>query len=344
MFRARIEFWTELVTLVFHEHRPSGVARTDMRTRRWMLTALLLLVTRAKPARSAFQEPLIAPHAAAMGGASLAGPSDSTAMFLNVAGMGALEAPEIYVMHSRLYAGLEGVAGLSKSMMTAGVPTRFGSLGIGLGEFKAAGLMAERTFSLGFARPIGRALRVGLSGKVLQHGFSPQGDALAESDPVFRNGTGKSAFGLDVGVIAAPAPMLELGFAVRNLNQPDVGLATEDRVPREFRGGMSVRFGAGLTATGELAMRRSAATPGQGPWSVFTPSVGLEKSLMNGLVAFRLGGGPTQLTGGVGLRKGSLGFDYSVSWNRQLSEGNLGTHLIGIRYQFLGRKGLGGDS
>ncbi len=300
-----------------------------------MTATATLLALLASGATAAFQEPMIAPQAAAMGGASMAVPNDSTAMFLNVAGMSALAAPEIYLMASKLYAGQDSGASLSKNFMTAGLPTKLGSFGLAVGEFKAAGLMAERTFALGFARAIGRYARVGVSGKLLQHGFSPQGDALAESDPVFRNGTSKSAFGLDLGLMTSPLPMLDVGLAVRNVNRPNVGLASEDRVPREFRGGMALRFsGIGVTATGELAMRSGPAT---GPWSAMVPSVGLEKTLMNGLVAFRVGGGPTELTGGVGLRRGNFGFDYSIAWSRTLSAGTFGSHLIGIRYQFAPR-------
>ncbi|MBI4424136.1 MAG: type IX secretion system membrane protein PorP/SprF [Elusimicrobia bacterium] len=296
------------------------------------LLALILLSVGAGSAKGAFQEPLIAPRAAAMGGASLATPDDSTAMFLNVAGLGRLEAPEAYMMASKLYAGLDGVASLSKSFMTAGVPTRHGSFGLAIGEFKAAGLMAERTFAVGFARSLGQRLRLGVAGKLLHHGFSPEGDPLAQNDPVFSGGTSKSAFALDLGLMASLTRNLELGFAVRNLNSPDVGLATEDRVPREFRGGLALGFDSvGIKATGELAMRNS---PGFGLASSIAPMFGLEKSLLQGLVSFRVGGGPNDLAGGVGLRKGSFGFDYSMSWSRQLSSGHLGTHLLGIRYQF----------
>ncbi|MBI4349748.1 MAG: hypothetical protein HY553_23125 [Elusimicrobia bacterium] len=302
-----------------------------------MLMALLWATLIPPRARAAFQEPLVAPQAAALGGASMAVPNDSTAMFLNVAGLGGLSAPEFYLMASRLYAGQDAGASLSKNLMTAGLPTRLGSFGFGVGEFKATGLMTERTFSLGFARRVSRWARLGLSGKLLQHGFSPGGDALAQNDPVFAQGTSRSAFGLDVGLMASPLPMLDVGFAVRNVNRPDVGLASADRVPREFRGGMALRFaGAGVTATGELAMRSGPAT---GPWSVMTPSIGLEKTVANGLAAFRVGGGPTELTAGVGLRRGSFGFDYSIGWSRQLSPGSFGTHLIGVRYQFSARGG-----
>ncbi|MBI5199957.1 MAG: conjugal transfer protein TraF, partial [Elusimicrobia bacterium] len=262
-------------------------------------------------------------------------PDDSTAMVLNVAGMSSLPAPELYLMASRLNAGLDTGAGLTKNFMTAGLPTRLGSFGLAVGEFKAAGLMAERTYALGFARSLGRLARFGISGKLLQHAFSPQGDKLAEGDPVFKNGTSKSAFGLDVGLLASPLPMLDVGLAVRNVNQPDVGLASVDRVPRGFRGGMALRFsGIGVTATGELAMRSG---PNTGPWSTLVPSVGLEKTLMNGLVAFRVGGGPAELSGGVGLRRASFGFDYSFSWSRTLGPGGFGSHLIGVRYQFAGK-------
>jgi len=154
---------------------------------------------------------------------------------------------------------------------------------------------------------------------------------LAQSDPVFAGGTSRGAFGFDVGLIAAPWEPVSFGLSLRNVNRPDVGLVSEDRVPRELRAGVAVALaGLGLRATGELAVRGG---PGNGPWSNVVPSIGLEKLLAPN-VAFRVGGGPTSLNAGVGVGVGNLTFDYSVSWSPQLGASNYGTHLIGIRFRF----------
>ncbi|MBI5201277.1 MAG: hypothetical protein HY925_06800, partial [Elusimicrobia bacterium] len=52
-----------------------------------MTATAALLALLAPCARAAFQEPMVSPRAAAMGGGFSAVPDDSTAMFLHVAGM-----------------------------------------------------------------------------------------------------------------------------------------------------------------------------------------------------------------------------------------------------------------
>jgi hypothetical protein len=56
----------------------------------------------------------------------------------------------------------------------------------------------------------------------------------------------------------------------------------------------------------------------------------------DGRFAFRFGVTPLALTAGFGLRWGLLGLDYALVLNRNLIEGNVGTHQLGLRVRFGG--------
>ena len=64
------------------------------------------------------------------------------------------------------------------------------------------------------------------------------------------------------------------------------------------------------------------------------PSVGLEKSLADNRVKFRVGATTDQFSGGVGFQLDRLGVDYAFVLNRGLIADNTGAHMIAVRYRF----------
>jgi hypothetical protein len=64
------------------------------------------------------------------------------------------------------------------------------------------------------------------------------------------------------------------------------------------------------------------------------PGVGLEKTFDGQPVAFRVGANTEQLSAGVGLNVGKIGFDYAFIITRSMISDNAGTHLIGLKYRF----------
>lgn len=267
-----------------------------------------------------------------MGGSSLANAEDSSAMFINPAGASGLHSLDLYVVHSQLYAGMAGVGGIKEGLITFGVPSRFGAFGVGFATFRASGLLQERTIALSWARKFGR-FDVGAVGKHLFHGYEVNGDPLAAQDPVFSGGTSRSAFALDLGVMAQVRGPIKAGLAVRNLNQPDVGLATEDLVEREIQGGLVYENQKrAFRVTGDVLYRENGFSDGRKA----LPSIGFEKSLHNRKVLFRVGANPLEYAGGFGLRFGRVGFDYALILRKHLLEGNAGTHSFGVRLQFGG--------
>lgn len=269
-----------------------------------------------------------------MGGASLAGTGDAAALFLNPAATAGLARPEAYFMYDQLAAGLGGVGAIGQGFLAAGVPTKVGTFSAGFGDFSAAGLMQERVFGLGYSRRLFGVLDAGVTGKYLWHDYQIGSDPAASADPVFAHGTSRGAFALDAGVVAPLTDRWKAGLAVRNLNEPDVGLASVDRVPREIQAGLSYDvLPWALRLTADYVYRDV-------PSGTFTdrtiPSIGLQKGFVNDMVRFRVGASPNQFSGGVGVRFGSLDFDYAFILSRGLLTNNAGSQQAGIRWRFGG--------
>lgn len=296
------------------------------------LLCALFFAAAARSAHAAFDALPVGAQAAAMGGAGLAGRGDSAALFLNPAGVAGLKRPEAYSMYNRFYAGLSGVGGLGQGFAALGVPTKLGILGVGYGDLRASGLLEERVIGVAFARRWFDAFEAGVTGKYLYHRYLIGADPSAASDPVFRNGAARGAFALDLGLSAAVAGPLTAGLAVRNINRPDVGLASPDPIPREVQASLSYAVESwGLRLTADYHYRDAGSGS---PRERSVPGVGIEKSLEGELVKFRVGATPDQFSGGAGLQFDRLGFDYAFTLSRNLLADNAGTHKLGIRYRF----------
>ena len=294
-------------------------------------TFFILFVLAAPSVRAAFDIPLITPQASAMGGASLANTADSAALFLNPAASSRLEAPEAYFMYNQLYAGLSGVGSIGQGFAAFGLPTKYGTFSAGYGDFQAAGLLEERTIGLSYSRRLFGFLDAGVTGKYLSQNYLVGSDPAA-SDPVFAHGTGRGAFALDAGVIVPVTDSLKAGLAVRNINEPDIGLGSVDRVPRELQAGLSYDFAPwALRLTADYVYRDVPS----GILSERTlPSVGLQKGFADNLVRFRVGATPDQFSGGIGIRFGPVDFDYTFILSYGLLSNNAGTQQAGLRYRF----------
>lgn len=294
----------------------------------------LASATLVPSARAAFQNPLLTPQASAMGGASLGSLGDPSALFLNPAAVSGLKTFDAYVSYSQLFAGLNGVDAIGQTFVAAGVPTRAGALSVGFGDFSAAGLLNERVAGVSFARRLFGAVDAGVTAKFLSRKYQTGSDPAAAADPVFRNGNSRGAFSFDAGLAMPLGESLTAGAAARNINSPDVGLATPDRVPREYQAGLAYRWRPwGVTATADYLYRD---VPDASSGARNTPSVGLEKTFADGILALRAGASPDQFAGGIGVRFGSFGFDYAFLLPRELATAGAGTHQVGIRYRFGG--------
>src|SRR5262249_36020488 len=150
--------------------------------------------------------------------------------------------------------------------------------------------------------------------KQLYQDFKVSGDPLAASDPVFMNGTSRSAAAFDAGLYVEPADDWQAGLSIQNLNEPDVGLASIDRVSPAYGLGLSRFF---RDSRFRAAFGLSYSNPGYGTISDnLIPALGVEKLYWNDRIALRGGLNTNQFTAGFGVRWGRIGLDYAFSLNR----------------------------
>jgi hypothetical protein len=321
------------------EHEPSlfrwRTPRTGVKRILRAAATVFLFCSAPRAVRAAFDAPTMSAQSAALGGASLAGQGgDSASLFLNPAAGAGLGAPEAYFMYNQLFTGLSGVGSLGQGFLSFAAPTPIGTVGVGYSDFQASGLLDQRMVGLTFARRWFDAFDAGVTVKYLYQKYQIGSDPLAAADPVFRNGTARGAVSLDVGAIYAASDVLHLGLAVRNVNSPDIGLASPDHVPRQIQAGVRYDFAdIALHLTADYTYsEESAGSLGQ----TSTPSLGLEKGFENDRLRFRVGATPYQFSGGVGVQLGALGFDYTFLLNRTVLANNAGTQMVGLRYRFGG--------
>ena len=104
--------------------------------------------------------------------------------------------------------------------------------------------------------PITDKICVGTNLKYLNHMFILDPYTLAMNDPVFASGNSKGAFAADIGVQCVMSDDKQyqavMGFAAKNINQPDIGLKTEDLVPAELRLGFAATFYGKVTISPAL--------------------------------------------------------------------------------------------
>lgn len=315
--------------------------------------ACLLLISfclRAGVAHGAFQENLWGARPAGLGGAFTALADDANAPAYNPAGITQIEHNELTIMYAQLFSGLTLFAGDSgdTSNLSLGyfsyVPDikRFsphlGSFAVSWASFNASHVASEDTFTLTWAHEApflewdGANVFLGVNANYLRHSFVL--DSRTAQDPVFRNGSSAGAFGADLGALVRPnfhvLPGLKFGLAVKNINEPDVGLASVDRVPREIHGGVAYQDNdlPYFTPTLDLGSRSG----------VTRVAAGWEGWFARNTVGLRLGGNLYEFGGGIGLQYPLFGrmvwrLDYSILAPFQV-QGSNGTHRVSLSIDF----------
>lgn len=294
------------------------------------ISLTLVLISGVAPAQASFNVRHNSARSAALGNSFMGASNESAAIFTNPAGIAQLKTGEVSFLYGKPYAGMEGV-NMALGHAALALPSKFGHFGVGYAGFQAPGLLQERTLVASYGTSLFNKAQVGLTMKQLSLSYMAGGDALAANDDVFKNGMGKSALTFDVGVMAPVGKYLKAGLAVRNLTEPDMGLASEDKVAREIQGGLSLEMaGRGLKISGDMALRADDAVGKTEP----IPFMGLEKMLYKNTMALRVGANTYEYTGGFGLKIGAVGFDYAMVFSRNLLDDNMGSHKLGMTYHF----------
>ncbi|MBU2530804.1 MAG: hypothetical protein KKD35_07170, partial [Elusimicrobia bacterium] len=177
----------------------------------------------------------------AMGQAFTAISDDINATHTNPAGLAFLTAPEISALYGRMYEGLSDDSEIGQGYFGFAAPIKKyipGTLGFSWQELSLSEFYCESSFTLSYGTEVYKNMFGGLNVKMLRKSYSS--DIYTEADPLFtNNGYSKSGIALDLGGLYRINSQYTLGLVIKNINQPDMGIADKDIVPMQIRGGLA---------------------------------------------------------------------------------------------------------
>ncbi|MFH1367618.1 MAG: type IX secretion system membrane protein PorP/SprF [Elusimicrobiota bacterium] len=300
-------------------------------------------------AQSAFKDIGFSVRPAGMGNAFVAVCNDYNASNYNPAGISVMTKKELGFAYTKPYMGLENV-NLSMMYLSYVHPmsAKIGNMGITITSFDGDGLYAENMFSLSYARSLyskkDSKYCVGVNVKYLSHVFNwdERTKLVAEQvdDPVVKAGNSKGAASADVGFLAVFSRKFSLGVAAKNINQPDLGLKYEDRVPTETRLGVAYKipYWKGMdTVVGTVDVSYRAQEWGKEADKT-NVHAGVETWFATHKYAVRIGGNKNEVTTGFGINRRlgqnfSIQIDYALMWSLRIAD-NSGSHRLGASVKF----------
>jgi len=191
--------------------------------------------------RASFEDTGAGSRAAGLGGAFAAIANDVHTLHYNPAGLVFLRRKEFSATHSLLHPGLSDGSRIGSSLIAYGQPLSFaaGTLGFGWRELDGADLVSERTLTLGYGRRISQKWALGFNFKQLYRHFNAPSGTTSDSGrvspgrlaPAFASGSSKWNIGLDLGALYRPFRNYSYGFAIQDLNEPDLSITSDSRDP-----------------------------------------------------------------------------------------------------------------
>ncbi len=305
----------------------------------------------------AFLDPGCGARPTGMGGAYTALSNDADGIFWNPAGIVRASRMQATFMYAQPFMGLEFYAGESKTNLGMNYGSfiyplgKYGTMGFGLTNVYVTDIYKESVYALSYAisgseltnifkkfqpkkkgfggfegfgnkrkgmgQAAGPRAYYGLNLKLLGHKYFP--DEYTVADPVFVEGTSKNAISMDLGVLVK-RQRFYFGLILKDINQPDVGIKDEDKVPMETRIGMGYNIGRFFPCI-DLSFRDK----------ISSYCLGTECSLKP--VSLRGGVNMEELTGGFGIAIKLFQLDYSFIWPLSV-KGSNGTHRVSITMKF----------
>jgi len=263
-----------------------------------------------------------------MGGAFVAVADDINAAWYNPAGLAGVPQQSVLFTYSKPYAGLDGV-NISMAYASYLYPFRKqGTAAVSWARFDTVDLYQENTIMLSYGYDFD-VIQAGVNLTHLNHAVTT--DARSANDAVFAGGTSKNAVSADIGVLKRFTPTFSVGAVAKSLNQPDVGFASNDPVPSEYRIGAAKVFelsGSNITAALDAGYRNKE-------YNVYA---GGEAWFLQNTVAARIGGNRNDASIGASYlfrmsQTSTLKMDYSFSWPFSI-EGTSGSHRLSLVLQF----------
>ncbi|MEN8006068.1 MAG: hypothetical protein ABFS42_03595 [Candidatus Krumholzibacteriota bacterium] len=286
------------------------------------LVTLAMLGLSTVPASAFFDNTMVSPRARAMGEASVAVHDGAHAAFLNPGNLGEMNGGEVaasYVQPFRLdftdffYFG-------------TGIPLseKWGNLGVGMSIFKVGyrdtSLLKETQISLAHGVNLYSDYHSRVDfGYALNMYQAELGQSVNELDP-----GSDTAFGIDLGFMMTLHKRTRLGFQVKNLNNPQIGL-DEEELHRRLVAGVSYEPYAGVVTTFEFDNELGQDVQYHG---------GVEMAIIESF-ALRAGviTNPNKLTAGFGYTLKGFGVQYGFSTGGGTLDS---THQFGLNFAWGG--------
>lgn len=280
-------------------------------------------------ANSAFLDIGYGARPVAMGQAFTAISDDINAIHTNPAGLAFITNPEMSALYGRMYDGLSDDSEIGQSHFGFAAPIEKhipGVLGFSWEELSLTEVYSESSFTLSYGTEVYKNMFGGLNIKMLRKSYSS--DIYTVTDPLFNNnGYSKSGFALDLGGLYRINSQYTLGLVIKNINQPDMGLADKDIVPMVVRGGLAYWKNNGVI---DLDMSYSD--------SDYDIAMGVEHWLTNKFtLRFGLLAGNDSRRNfnlGIGSRFNSFQFDYAFSLPMGGIAQTNGSHKLSFSMRF----------
>ncbi len=289
------------------------------------LTLILILVALGLSAGSAsafFENTVVSPRLRAMGESSVAVPDAATAAFHNPGQLGSIDRGAVTASYVRPFS----LDFTDFFYLGAGIPLseKWGNLGVSLSHFKVGyrdtSLLKETQITVAHGLNLYSDYHSRIDfGYALNFYNADLGLSVDDHDP-----GSDTVFGIDLGFMMTLHKRTRLGFQVKNVNNPQIGIDREE-LGQRLVGGVSYQPYDGVITTFEFDNELGEDVRYKG---------GAEMIIVEG---FRLRAGvltnPNKLTAGFGYETNNIGFDYGFS----TGGGTLvSTHHFGLKYAWGG--------
>jgi len=259
-------------------------------------------------AQSAFDNGGSSARSLSLADASAALTDGPPAFSMNPGSLGFLSSKGFQASLSRLYELNE----LSEGELYFAVPFRRFALGAGFHVFGESDYYQETMLSLALAYRIRERLSVGANLKYMRVSFSDEYAAL-------------SAFSMDIGSVFKVNPKIQLGLAVRNVNQPEL-VKNSDDIPTNVSFGLAVFPFEEVTLLVDLSYEERYSE---------RLHFGQEIKLLKNLpLRFGIQTSPASYAFGAGFSFDKLLLDYAYSNHSVLGD----THKISFSYLWAKKK------
>lgn len=204
----------------------------------------------------------------------------------------------------------------------------FHGFGVGLGgQFFNSPIYSENTFDFSVSRRFLNIFSVGATIRTHMIGYNSDNFRLVDpDDPVFLNGTGKTAFSIGGGIAVIPFRNVSIGISVHDLNSPNISLIDDAvRRPPQYHASIVYHLGHFRTTAG-LALNHENRVVSTGYVEAFSEHLGFLRTGMRG--SQLTVEGLLHLIGPVSM---NYSYDYPVMDALGISQGS---HLVGLVFEF----------